>query len=324
MAKANLSFQLPKLEEIIESNLLTTSHETLVIDAITQMHRSKKSSRPNAQNEGCSRSSYILIVEQFKLTGVLTERDIVKLSATESDLQKVTVGEVMTRNVITLKKTDFQDIYQIMSILRQHQIRHLPVVDDRGQLEGIISAESMCRALNPSNMLKLRAINDTMDIQVLQASPSSSVLYLSQLMAENRKSCVVIVKNKFSQDKVEPLNHICQETPQHLSSSIPIGIVTERDIVQFQILGLDLASTTAKTVMSTPLVCMKPTDSLLEAHQQMKKLRVRRLVVAGESGELQGIITYQDMLRVFDTTELYGVISTFKFSLTKKSYCRTD
>ncbi len=319
MARANLTFQLPQLEEIIESNPLTTCSATLVVDALAQMNREPKSATFDHQNGGFSRSSYILILKQSQLIGVLTEQDIVKLSATRIDLKQMTVGEVMTKDVITLKQNDFQDIYQVMSIFRRHHIRHLPVVDDRGHLAGIISTESICRALSPSNMLKMRSLEDTLNTQVPQAYPNSSVLYLSQLMAEQRQSCVVIVESHFSQDNLESFNCSSPENSPHLPLSIPIGIVTERDIVQFQILGLDLAKTKAKTVMSTPLVCMKPTDSLLDAQQQMKRLRVRRLVVAEESGELRGMITNQDMLRIFDTTELYEVINTLKQELNNKT-----
>ena len=321
MTKDNLGFQLPNLDEIIESNPLTIAPETLVIDAIARMNQPRKSdvSQDLREAHSVSRSSYLLVLEQSRLAGVLTERDIVKLSATAIDLRQVTVGEVMTRNVITLKQSDFKSIYHVMSILRRHQIRHLPVIDESGQLLGMISSEGICRALNPSNLLKMRSVMDVMNRQVLQASPDSSVLSLSQLMAQHRQSCVVIVEKSIPSVESSTHSNNSEQDEKYLASKIPIGIVTERDIVQFQILGLNLAKTSAQTIMSTPLVCMKPTDSLLSVQQQMKKLRVRRLVIAGDLGELQGIIGFQDMLRVFDTTELYGVISTLKQELNQQT-----
>jgi|GEM_PF-906498 len=321
MNKDNLGFQLPQLEEFIEPNPLTVSPETPVIDAITWMNQPRipSPSLDEAENQVTSRSSYLLVLEQSCLMGVLTERDIVKLSASSIDLNALTVGEVMTRNLITLKKSDYQDIYQVMSILRQHQIRHLPLVDDLGQLFGMISSEGICRTLNPTNLLKLRSVTDVMNTEVLHASPSSSVLSLSQLMAREGQSCVVIVESKSSNERAESSNHSCRISQKYLYIGIPVGIITERDIVQFQIMGLDLAQTISQTVMSSPLVCMKPTDSLLDVQKQMKSLRVRRLVVSGESGKLRGIIGYQDMLRIFDTTELYGVISTLKQELNQQT-----
>ncbi|MGQ4647837.1 CBS domain-containing protein [Lyngbya aestuarii] len=62
--------------------------------------------------------------------------------------------------------------------------------------------------------------------------------------------------------------------------SLPVGIITERDIVQFQSLQLDLSQTKAETVMSTPLFMLSPEDSLWTAHQEMQQRYLRRLVVS--------------------------------------------
>ena len=284
------NFQLPKLEEIIETDILMVTLRTTVFDALAIMNKARK------------RYSYLLVVERSQLLGILTEKDIVRLSARELDFKRITLEEVMTSKVITLRKSEFQDIYQIMSILCQHQIRHLPIIDESEKLLGIISSDSVYQALNPSNMLRLRSVKEAMSECVLQASPTASLVSVSKLMAEKHQSCVVIAECQNSTDKV-----------------IPLGIVTERDIVQFQLLGIDLKTTIVQTVMSSPLVCVKSTDSLLEVQQQMKKLRVRRLVVTKESGELEGMISFQDMLRVFDTAELFGVIGTLKQELKQQT-----
>ncbi|NEP85111.1 MAG: hypothetical protein F6K39_47680, partial [Okeania sp. SIO3B3] len=51
------------------------------------------------------------------------------------------------------------------------------------------------------------------------------------------------------------------ESPE-IPQKIPVGIITDRDLVQFQALGLKLESYTAKAVMSTPVLAVKPEDSL--------------------------------------------------------------
>ncbi|MEM7773034.1 MAG: PAS domain S-box protein, partial [Cyanobacteria bacterium P01_A01_bin.37] len=84
----------------------------------------------------------------------------------------------------------------------------------------------------------------------------------------------------------------------------PIGIITERDIVQFRALGLSLAQTTAHMVMSTPLFLVHPQDSLWMAHQHMQKRHTRRLVVAHEDEGLAGIVTQTSMLQPLDPAEM--------------------
>jgi CBS domain-containing protein len=89
---------------------------------------------------------------------------------------------------------------------------------------------------------------------------------------------------------------------------LPVGLVTERDIVQLQSLQIDFAHTQAQTVMSTPLFLLSPEDSLYKAYQEMQHRNVRRLVVSWNWGQGLGIITETDLLRVFDPVEMYGTI----------------
>ena len=302
----NYHYQLLKPEDVIEGDPPTVSPHVQVMEAITSMNHQNR--------EKARRYSYILIVEEGRLVGILTEPDIVKLTAAGIDLAKTRIDEVMTKTLITLKKSEFLDIYTILTIMRQNQIRHLPIVDDDGKLEGMATVHTICQALHPSNLLKFRCVDEAMTTEVLEAPMTVSVLGLSQIMAENRSSCVVIVNHQPPKNVTELIN---QDTCELLS--IPVGIVTERDIVQFQILGIDLINTTAQTVMSTPLVCMKTKDSLMQVRQQMEQLRVRRLVITGEQGELQGIVTQFNMLKVLDPTELFDVIETLQKELDERT-----
>ncbi|MGK7938034.1 MAG: EAL domain-containing protein [Xenococcaceae cyanobacterium] len=302
----NSLYQSLQLEDVIDVNPPICNSQMKVMDVMGRMNRQ--------EGESYRRLSYILVLEESKLVGILTERDIVKLTAAEIDLTQIEVSEVMTKKLITLKKSDFVNIYSLLTILRSNQIRHLPIVDDLEQLEGIVSIESICQALHPSTLLKSRRVEEAMTTEVVQAAKTASVLSLSQLMAETSSSCVVIVENKQLENNTESTDN-----PRPQSLLMPIGIVTERDIVQFQLLGLNLVATTAQTVMSTPLVCMKTTDFLLKVRQQMEKLLVRRLVIVGEQGELRGIITQSNILKVLDPTELLRVIETLQQDLDERT-----
>lgn len=300
--KADLQYQSLKPEDVIETDPPTCCASGTVIKAISQMDYK--------DGQGSRRSSYILILSESKLVGILTEPDIVRLTATNIDLSKTKIDEVMTTEVITLKKSEFIDINTIMMIMRHHQIRYLPIVDDFGALQGLVSVHTICQALHPSNLLKFRRVEEAMTTKLQTASRKASILSLSQIMAENRCSCIVIIES----DKSTTFPELIADNYDNLMS-FPVGIVTERDIVQFQILGLDLANTTTETIMSTPLVCMKTTDSLMAAQKKMEELRVRRLVIVGEQGNLQGIITQFNMLKVLDPAELFGVIETLQSEL---------
>jgi signal transduction histidine kinase/CheY-like chemotaxis protein/CBS domain-containing protein len=89
------------------------------------------------------RSSWISIIENGKFIGILTERDIVKLSAKQQDFSNLAIRDVMSTNIITLKASDFTDISVAVNLLEQRNLRHLPVVDDDHCLVGIISHENL-------------------------------------------------------------------------------------------------------------------------------------------------------------------------------------
>jgi signal-transduction protein with cAMP-binding, CBS, and nucleotidyltransferase domain len=293
----------PNLEDAIDRQPLIVSPETtlnVVMSLINQTHRHSCILTDNQTVSDLTlkseqafktvRCSCVLVMTGPTLLGILTERDVVRLTAKAVNFAVTTVAEVMIQNVITLPQQAIQDIFAALFLFRRYRIRHLPIVDHQGRLVGVISHESLRQVLRPVNLLRLRRVSDVMTTTVVQAALTTTVLDLAQLMAVRCVSCVVIMQ----QDKAGQ--------PQ------PLGIVTERDIVQFQALQINLTKAQAQTVMSSPLFLLSPEDSLWTAHQAMQKRRIGRLVVSWNWGQGLGIVTQTSLLRVFDPMEMYGVI----------------
>ncbi|MEL6928371.1 MAG: CBS domain-containing protein [Cyanobacteria bacterium J06600_6] len=300
-------FSSPNIESAIERSPLIIAGDLLLIDAITLMGQVKNAKCAIARdgNSGnragsTKRFSYALIVEAEQLQGILTERDIVKLTAQKLDFDLVKVRDVMTRSVVTLAKSNLKDIFAALFLFRRYRIRHLPIVDEADRLLGIITPASIRLAMRPENLLKMRRVADVMSKDIIHAPTTSTVLEIAQLMADRRVSCIVIT-----------------EADQEENILIPVGIITERDILQFQSLQARLDSLTAEEAMSTPLCLMSPEDSLLAANQEMQRRHVRRLVVSWNWGRGLGIITQTSMLRIFDPMEMYGVIETLQGTVQK-------
>jgi PAS domain S-box-containing protein len=294
------SVKLPTLEQVIDPAPLIVGPDISVLAVMMEMNQIQDSScslESTAQaTEVISTASCALVVEAEKLIGLLTERDIVQLSAAGRDLATVPIVDVMTRSIISLPVDETQTVLTALNLLQQHQIRHLPVLDPQGHLVGLITPYSIRRVLQPANLLKLRRVAEVMTTATISALPTDSVLSVTQLMTEHRVSCVVIR----------------EMTSQAEGKIYPLGMLTERDIVQFQILQLDLAQIQAQAVMSTPLFFAHPNDSLWDAHQSMQLRRVRRLGVVNDQGELVGLLTQTHLLEVFDPIELSGVVDTLQ------------
>ena len=79
------------------------------------------------------------------IEGIVSERDIVRAAArTGADSFATTVGSGMSTDVITCALGDGVD--RLMSLMTERRIRHLPVVDDRGHLAGIVSIGDVVKA----------------------------------------------------------------------------------------------------------------------------------------------------------------------------------
>ena len=79
----------------------------------------------------------VLILEQDKLVGIVSERDIsYKIVLEERDPKEATVSEIMTKEILTV--TPSCTVEAAMQIMTGKRFRHLPVVDD-GALVGLIS-----------------------------------------------------------------------------------------------------------------------------------------------------------------------------------------
>ncbi len=98
-------------------------------------------------------TSCIFVLEAGRLLGIFTEKDVIRLIASGVDLSTLTMAEVMTQPVVTLRQSDSNDIFIALSLLRQHQIDYLPVLDDRGQLLGIITQTSLLQAFDLVKMV---------------------------------------------------------------------------------------------------------------------------------------------------------------------------
>ncbi|WP_067472910.1 CBS domain-containing protein [Nocardia amamiensis] len=75
--------------------------------------------------------------EDNRLKGMLTDRDIVvKVIAQRKDPLGVDAGELGGEELVTVDAND--DVRKVMSVMSQHQIRRVPVLEN-GQLVGIIA-----------------------------------------------------------------------------------------------------------------------------------------------------------------------------------------
>lgn len=116
--------------------------------------------------------------------------------------------------------------------------------------------------------------------RVAMAMPGDTVVELAERMRECHVGDLVVVE-------------------QRQGASVPVGIVTDRDIVLAVVARrLAPATVTAADIMSANPQLAHDTDTVLETAMTMRKLSIRRMPVVDADGDLFGIVTLDDLLQV--------------------------
>ena len=134
-------------------------------------------------------------------------------------LNKVKLKEIMTKTVVTINENEpFSHVAQRFN---EFNIRHLPVVNNKGILKGIITQRDLYRVCPPRKDQKGKWIWDTQALdsyilkhamikQVCTLSSTHTVAQALLIMADRKYGCIPIVDSK---------NKIC-------------GIITQLDILK--------------------------------------------------------------------------------------------
>lgn len=86
----------------------------------------------------------VAVCEGSKLVGILTERDVLHLAWRGANLAELKVGHAMTTKLVTVEPGD--DVVEVARLMREHRIRHVPVVHGENLL-GMIAMRDVLDAL---------------------------------------------------------------------------------------------------------------------------------------------------------------------------------
>ncbi|WP_160148465.1 diguanylate cyclase [[Leptolyngbya] sp. PCC 7376] len=240
-----------------------------------------------------NKSSCILVMEGDRLSGIVTERDLIKLLLHERDWETMTLGAVMSSPVVTmdLSKEELTPV-KISQVLQKHRVRHLPILDAQGHIYGIITHRLLRHLIEAAHLLRFRFVNEVMVRIIVSAEKDDTLWDLVQLMVEHKIGSVVITEHH-SQQK---------------NALRAVGLVTEQDVLQFRSLGLELHQIKAEDVMAVSPQLIQATDSLVHARQIMQETRSDRLIVVGDKGEMVGLLTQSSLLEAMNQNEMFKLV----------------
>jgi CBS domain-containing protein len=115
-------------------------------------------------------------------------------------------------------------------------------------------------------------VKDIMTKKVVSIGVNNSVFEATELMSSNQVGCLVV-----------------------MDGEMPMGIVTERDIVRRVVAKKLPVDTKISEIMSKSLIIIDPDASLKEAARVMSSNKIRRLPVLKEN-RLVGIVVASDFV----------------------------
>lgn len=244
------------LHELMSSNVLSISRGETLANAAQFMSR--------------EHASCLIVLEGLRPVGILTERDIVRLFHERVALD-TEVAEVMSFPLLTVPPgLDFHSAY---SLLQHHQIRHLVVVEENGDIAGVVSETDFRSHLEHSLLQRIRNLSSVIDRGFPSLSPEDSLNVAVERMTIDKWDYVMVVEAQRA-----------------------LGIITERDVPRLLASDNDPGNISLRAVMSSPVRTISIGASVIEADTLMTAGHLRHLAVVDEEQRVVGVISQHRLM----------------------------
>lgn len=199
-------------------------------------------------NDSITRVAEVMLVNNFRavpvtnageIAGIVAREDIVHSLRGFSQLDQIDVRDVMSPKPITIKETD--DVELGRSIMRDLDVRSIPVIDKEGRLSGVIGVKDLMAYYTKERGQKRSAKGSPSDNAVLSISVGSLMntpaIFIDMdshmadvvgLMSDHHISSVVVVEN------MDPMGIVT-----HMDVLELVASYQERRRVYIQITGLE-------------------------------------------------------------------------------------
>jgi len=245
------------IQAIMHPNVLSCDINDSIQQAAKKMH---------AQN-----ASSIIVIEDEIPIGIWTEFDALKLDFSIPTLLSEPIKNFMSVPVKTIHQQEF--VSNAALVFQQQEIRHFIVVDDNGDMQGIISQSDIVFHQSPESFLHVKKIKKVLDQEFLSLDKSLSIT--TALSHINKSSVNSMIVTGFA--------------------DFEFGIITERDIIH--LISSGCTSCTLEEIVNKPLLTISSEQSIIEAQQMLLENNIRHLGVINEEDNVIGILTFEHLLK---------------------------
>ncbi|MDQ7057667.1 MAG: PAS domain S-box protein [Ghiorsea sp.] len=214
------------------------------------------------------RIGFIIIAEDNRAIGVLSEGNMVHFAASGVDLKSQTAAEHMTSPVFSVP-IDANAFYAYDELIAR-KMRHLVVEDEHGFLAGVVTMSCFIANLGVEHFTDLQTVAEIIQPIHATVTPDTPIVEAAQLMAKHKHALIALEDGK------------------------PVGLLSSRGITRLCQESKDLSQFCVRDMMIAPNTINRKAF-VPEASVVMKANRTRHLIVVGDQGEFAGLLTISDV-----------------------------
>lgn len=244
-------------KDMMNKNVLTASVDESMTSAAKKM------------SEGYA--SYIIVVDNEKPVGILTETDFLRKTVGREDtFDNIPLSKIMSSPIKNIPED--MSIIETCQFLENNKLKRIAVMAGE-KLKGIITQTDVLKILTLYGMWK--DVEEIMRTDVATVANTTTATEAAWIMTSRDTSFTIVLEN----EKV-------------------VGIFTERDLVKKIIAaGKDSDQIKVEEVMSYPVKSIAPDCSVLSASKIMENEKIRRLIVM-ENETLRGVVSQIDIISI--------------------------
>ncbi len=247
---------LGKISSIMSRDVITLEPKEILMSAVEKM---------SFNNVSC-----VVVVEDKKPAGILTERDIIQIIGHNINLNVTRLVSVMKSPVIAISEEI--DVPEAANLMVINGLRRLVVVDGEHNIIGIVTQTDIIKNLSIDSFISFKKAEQIMKRKIISLGRKDTVSAAVELMIKNHISCVLIIED----DK-------------------PVGIITERDITKS--IAENNILNNVEGIMNSPVFTADKDINLYDATKLMEKNKLKSLVIVDSEGNVIGIVTKSDIIK---------------------------
>jgi len=273
----------PALKEVMTRRLITATESDSMVHAQKLMIRN-------------SITRLVIVSRENNPTGILTHRDMVRTlveNPAGTPLDQIPIGHAMTKHLIILDtSSSLKDACRLMI---SKGISSIIVVDDAGKGAGIVTKTDVCRYLSGFSETNIE-VRTYMSGKPVTIGPNHSIFTAANILSTSGFTRLVVVDEENKPIGIVTLTDIVSVG----AALAPMGKLMDKPIV---VKGLLVSSRMlpillVRNVMTYEPIVVNEWDDIADVAKLMIRHGISGLPVVNGQGNLTGIITKSDLVKV--------------------------